>query len=71
MAEEEREAKWNTLRVRGLRQRWIVNSIMPVLVLLALLVTLFSAGISSYYYGTMKDGMEKQARAEAGKGGDQ
>lgn len=66
MAEEEREAKWNTLRVRGLRQRWIVNSIMPVLVLLALLVTLFSAGISSYYYGTMKDGMEKQARAEAG-----
>ncbi len=66
MAEEEREAKWNTLRVRGLRQRWIVNSIMPVLLLLALLVTLFSAGISSYYYGTMKDGMEKQARAEAG-----
>ena len=66
MAEEERGARGRALRVRGLRQRWIVNSIMPILILLGLLVALFSAGISSYYYGTMQDGLEKQARAEAG-----
>ena len=39
---------------------------MPVLLMLVLLVTLFSVGISSYYYGTMQDGLMKQARAEAG-----
>ena len=66
MAEEERGARGRALRIRGLRQRWIVNSIMPILILLGLLVALFSAGISSYYYGTMQDGLEKQARAEAG-----
>ena len=66
MAEEERGARGRALRVRGLRQRWIVNSIMPILILLGLLVTLFSAGISSYYYGIMRDGLEKQATAEAG-----
>ena len=57
MAEEERGARGRALRVRGLRQRWIVNSIMPILILLGLLVTLFSAGISSYYYGIMRDGL--------------
>jgi Na+-transporting methylmalonyl-CoA/oxaloacetate decarboxylase gamma subunit len=54
------------LRIRGLRQRWIVNTIMPVLVLLVLIVTLFSAGVSSYYYSSVRDGLEKQAQAMAG-----
>ena len=39
MAEEERDRKWTVLRLRGLRKRWIVNTILPVLVLLMLLVT--------------------------------
>ena len=43
MAEEE-DRKWTVLRLRGLRKRWIVNTILPVLVLLVLLVTLVSAG---------------------------
>ena len=34
MAEEERDRKWTVLRLRGLRKRWIVNTILPVLVLL-------------------------------------
>ena len=63
---EERKIRWKTLRIQGLRQRWVFNSIMPVLLMLVLLVTLFSVGISSYYYGTMQDGLMKQARAEAG-----
>ena len=49
MAEEERDRKWTALRLRGLRKRWIVNTILPVLVLLVLLVTLVSAGVSTYY----------------------
>ena len=63
---EERKIRWKTLRIQGLRQRWVFNSIMQVLLMLVLLVTLFSVGISSYYYGTMQDGLMKQARAEAG-----
>ena len=35
MAEEERDRKWTVLRLRGLRKRWIVNTILPVLVLLS------------------------------------
>ena len=42
---EERDRKWTALRLRGLRKRWIVNTILPVLVLLVLLVTLVSAGV--------------------------
>ena len=36
------------LRIGGLRQRWILNTIMPVFLLLVLIVTLFSAGVASY-----------------------
>ena len=32
MTEDEKTKKWKALRIRGLRQRWIVNTIMPVLV---------------------------------------
>ena len=63
MAEEERDRKWTLLRLRGLRKRWIVNTILPVLVLLVLLVTLVSAGVSTYYYSSMENGLMKQAEA--------
>ena len=43
---EGKSPRWNALRLRGLRQRWIVNTVMPVLVLLILLMTLFSAGVA-------------------------
>ena len=64
MAGEERETKWAAaLRLRGLRKRWIVNTILPVLVLLVLLVTLVSVGVSTYYYSSMRDGLSKQVEA--------
>ena len=63
MAEEERDRKWTLLRLRGLRKRWIVNTILPVLVLLVLLVTLVSAGVSTYYYSSMENGLVKQVEA--------
>ena len=64
MAEEKRQKRY-ALRVRGLRQRWILNTVMPVLLLLGLIVTLFSAGVSSYYYGTVQKGLEERANALA------
>ena len=61
----EKEQRWNSLRLRGLRQRWIFNSILPIGTLLVLVVTLFSAGVSNYYYGTMQKGLETRAQALA------
>ena len=57
--------RWKSLRLRGLRQRWIFNSIVPILALLVLIVALFSAGVSNYYYGTMQKGLESRAQALA------
>ena len=39
---------------------------MPVLILLLLIVALFSAGVSNYYYSSVRDGLEKQVQAQAG-----
>ena len=66
MAEEEKNLRWKALRLRGLRQRWIFNTVLPVLILLVLTVVLFSMGVSNYYYSSMRDGLEKQAQAQAG-----
>ena len=49
---EGKSPRWNALRLRGLRQRWIVNTVMPVLVLLILLMTLFSAGVRPYSFAS-------------------
>ena len=59
----ERNQKRKAMRVRSLRQRWILNSALPVFMLLALAVGGMSIGISNYYYKGMLDGLERQARA--------
>ena len=62
---EEKKFRWGAIRLRGLRQRWIINTVMPVFILIVLIVVLFSAGVSSYYYGTMLKGLETRAQAIA------
>ena len=62
---EEKNAKWKALRLRGLRQRWVFNTVMPVFLVLLMIVVLFSAGVSNYYYGTMQKGLETRAQALA------
>ena len=62
---DEKIVKGKSLRVRGLRQRWILNSIMPVLSVLVLIVALVFVAIPSYYYSAIQEGLAKQARAEA------
>ena len=62
---EEKNFKFKALQLRGLRQRWIFNTVMPVFALVLLIVVLFSTGVSSYYYGTMQKGLETRAQAIA------
>ena len=62
---EEKNFRWGAIRLRGLRQRWIINTVMPVFILVVLIVVLFSAGVSSYYYGTMQKSLETRAQAIA------
>ncbi|MBR5470741.1 MAG: HAMP domain-containing histidine kinase [Oscillibacter sp.] len=53
------------IRLRGLRQRWIFNTVMPVALVLVLIVLIFAAGVSSYYYGSLQKGLETRAQAVA------
>ena len=62
---EKKNFKLKSLQLRGLRQRWIFNTVMPVFILVLLIVVLFSTGVSSYYYGTMRKGLETRAQAMA------
>ncbi len=66
MAEEEKNIRWKSLRLRGLRQRWIINTVMPVVLVLGLIVVLFSIGVSNYYYGSIQKGLESRAQGVAG-----
>ena len=54
MAEEKLR---NALRMRGLRQRWLMNTVLPIFLLLTALVALCSAGISNYFYSSMQKGL--------------
>jgi len=57
------DKKKRALHIRGLRQRWIVNTVAPIFVLLIVIVTLVSAGVASYYYSSIQKGLETRARA--------
>ena len=63
MAEEKKKRK--ALRLRGLRQKWVLNTVMPVGALLVIIVMLFSLGVSNYYYGSIQKGLETRAKAIA------
>ena len=52
--------------IRGLRQRWVVNTVTPIAVFLALLVTIAGIGIANYYYNSMRNGLEMKAQEAGG-----
>lgn len=62
---EEKTRKLSVLRLRGLRQRWLFNTVLPIALLLGVIAVAFFAGISSYYYATMQKGLESRAQAMA------
>ena len=63
--EEEKITGWKAPRLKGLRQRWIINTLSPILVVLILIVILFFSLISSYYYGAMQRGLETRTQVIA------
>jgi len=62
---EEKLQRWSALRLKGLRQRWLFNTILPVSLVLLAVVVFFAAGITNYYYATMQKGLESRAQAMA------
>ena len=62
---EEKMQKRSALRLRGLRQRWLFNTVLPIALLLTLVAAVFSVGITSYYYVTMQRGLENRAQSMA------
>ena len=53
------------LEIRGLRKRWIINSVGPLVAVLLLLAILGSLGITSFYYSSALSTLEAKATAGA------
>ena len=49
------------VKIRGIRRRWLVNSVGVVLLILALAVGTFMASMWGYYYSDTADVLMKQA----------
>ena len=64
MADKIKSAK-RSLRIRGLRQRWLVSAVLPVVLLVMLAVAVFTIASAQYYYSSMRSGLEARARIAA------
>ena len=53
------------LHIRGLRQRWLINAVLPVFVLVALAVGIYVLSSAQYYYDSMRAGLETRAHIAA------
>ena len=53
-------------KIRGIRKRWMVNSISVVLFIVLLAVTAFTTAMGSYYYSTMSESLKQKAEAAVG-----
>ena len=51
------------LRINGLRKRWIMNSVGPVVLILMLIAALCSMGVGSFYYNNAFASLKAQAKA--------
>ena len=55
----------NTLRIRGLRQRWLISAALPVVLLVMAAVAVYTVASAQYYYDGMLSGLEARARVAA------
>ncbi len=53
-------------KIRGIRRRWLINSVGVVLLVLALALGTFSAAIWSYYYTSTMNDLKRRAADDAG-----
>ncbi len=49
-------------KIRGIRRRWLINSVGVVLLVLVLALATFSAAIWSYYYSSTTSDLQRRAR---------
>ncbi len=54
-----------SLHIRGLRQRWLVSSVLPVVLLVMFAVALFTIASAQYCYSGMRSGLETRGRIAA------
>ena len=53
-------------KIRGIRRRWLINSVGVVLLVLVLAIGTFSTAIWSYYYSTTMNDLKRRAGDQAG-----
>lgn len=53
------------VKIRGIRRRWLLNSVAIVLLILTLAVSAFAAMLWSYYYDGSADDLERKAASAA------
>ena len=53
------------VKIRGIRRRWLLNSVAIVLLILTLAVSAFTAMLWSYYYDGSADDLERKAASAA------
>ena len=51
--------------VRGLRKRWLLNSVGPVIIIMVLIAFLAAGVVDSTYYGSARSSLEAKAKAGA------
>ncbi|MBR2935437.1 MAG: HAMP domain-containing histidine kinase [Oscillospiraceae bacterium] len=60
-----KQKKQDSARIRGIRQRWIANSVSVVLFMVVLAVVAFSLAMAGYYYDAMEEGLKARAGSAA------
>ena len=50
-------------KVKGIRRRWMLNSISAVLLIVLFAVAAFSAAMAGYFYSTMETGLKSRVTA--------
>ena len=53
------------LHIRGLRQRWLFNAVLPIVLVVVAVVAVYTLGIRRSYYSAMRSGLETRARIAA------
>ena len=53
------------VKIRGIRRRWLINSVGVVLLVLAMALGTFAAAMWSYYYTTTMNDLQRQAEDRA------
>ena len=60
-----KQKKQDNAHIRGIRQRWIANSVSVVLFMVVLAVVSFSLAMAGYYYDAMEEGLKARAGSAA------